>query len=157
MLALGNDAAEAAHFAIYPYGGELPVPAHLDVRSSQVEKIAVDGPFELAVQGPNRFWVELAGSVDGAAAGLDVRVDRHGDSLELELVNTSRKPLTLKVKARGYGSKAAVIELRGKQTRSLPWPTDHGWYDVEVTVVEDTTYRRRLTGHLETGRPSITG
>ena len=105
MLALGNDGAEAAHFAIYPYGGELPAPAHVDVRWSQVEKIPVDGPFELAVQGPNRFWVELAGSVDGAAAGLDVRADRHGDSLELELVNTSRKPLTVKVKARGYGSK----------------------------------------------------
>ncbi|MEU4293423.1 phosphocholine-specific phospholipase C [Kribbella sp. NPDC026596] len=157
MLAFSNDAAEAAHFAIYPYGGELPAPAHLDVRRSQVEEIAVDGPFELAVQGPNRFWVELAGSVDGAAAGLDVRADRHGDSLELELVNTSRKPLTLKVKARGYGSKTSVVELRGKQTRTLPWPTDDGWYDVEVTVVEDTTYRRRLTGHLETGKPSITG
>ena len=157
LLALSNDGAEAAHFAIYPYGGELPAPAHLDVWWSEDEKIAVDGPFELAVQGPNRFWVELAGSVDGLAAGLDVRVERRGDALELELVNTSRKPLTLKVKSRGYGSKKVAIELRGKQTRSLPWPTDRGWYDVEVTVAEDTTYRRRLTGHLESGRPGITG
>jgi phospholipase C len=157
MLALSNDGAEPAHFAIYPYGGELPAPAHVDVKRSQVEQIAVDGPFELAVQGPNRFWVELAGSVDGAAAGLDVRADRHGDSLELDLVNTSRKPLTVRVKARGYGSKTVTIELRGKQTSSLPWPTDHGWYDVEVTTIDDTSYRRRLTGHLETGKPSITG
>ncbi len=37
------------------------------------------------------------------------------------------------------------------------WPTDQGWYDVEVTTAEDPTYRRRLSGHLETGRPSITG
>ncbi|WP_405065652.1 phospholipase C, phosphocholine-specific [Kribbella sp. NBC_01510] len=157
MLALGNEGAEPAHFAIYPYGGELPAPAHVDVKRSQVEKIPVDGPFEVAVQGPNRFWVELAGSVDGAAAGLDVRADRHGDSLELELVNTSRKPLTVKVNALGYGSKTVTIELRGKQTRSLSWPTDHGWYDVEVTTTDDTSYRRRLTGHLETGTPSITG
>ena len=157
MLALGNEGAEPAHFAIYPYGGELPAPAHLDVKRSQVEKIAVDGPFEVAVQGPNRFWVELAGSVDGAAAGLDVRAERLGDSLDLELVNTSRKPLTVKVNALGYGSKTVTIELRGKQTRSLSWPTDHGWYDVEVTTPDDTSYRRRLPGHLETGHPSITG
>ena len=157
MLALSNNGSQSAHFAIYPYGGELPAPAHVDVKRSHVEKIAVDGPFEVAVQGPNRFWVELAGSVDGAAAGLDVRADRHGDSLELELVNTSRKPLTVKVNALGYGSKTVTIELRGKQTRSLSWPTDHGWYDVEVTTADDTSYRRRLTGHLETGKPSITG
>jgi phospholipase C len=156
-LALGNDSAEAAHFAIYPYGGELPAPAHVDVRREHAEAITVAGPYEFAVQGPNRFWVELAGSVDGVAAGLDVRAQQHGSSLELELANTSPKPLTLKVKARGYGSKTETVELRGKQTRTLPWPTDHGWYDVEVTVAEDTSYRRRLTGHLESGQPSVTG
>ncbi|TCC51231.1 phospholipase C, phosphocholine-specific [Kribbella capetownensis] len=157
MLALGNDGDQAAHFAIYPYGGELPLPAHVDVRRSRVEEIAVDGPFELAVQGPNRFWADLAGSVDGQAAGLDVRTDRHGNELELELVNTSRKAITVKLKARGYGSKTVTVELRGKQSRSLSWPTDHGWYDVEVTSPDDTSYRRRLTGHLEIGKPSITG
>jgi phospholipase C len=156
-LALGNDGAEAAHFAIYPYGGELPAPAHVDVRREHGEAITVAGPYELAVQGPNRFWVELAGSVDGVAAGLDVRAQQHGGSLELEVVNTSSKPLTLKVKARGYGSKTETVEMRGKQTRTLPWPTDHGWYDVEVTVAEDASYRRRLSGHLESGQPSVTG
>ncbi|MGW1347243.1 phosphocholine-specific phospholipase C [Kribbella sp. NPDC002412] len=156
-LTLGNKGAESAHFAIYSYGGELPAPQHVDVRRDRVESIAVDGPYEFAVQGPNRFWAELAGTADGAAAGLDVRAKQDGKSLELLLVNTSRKPLTLKVNARGYGSKTVTVELRGKQTRELDWPTDHGWYDVEVTTAEDTSYRRRLTGHLETGNPSITG
>ncbi|MEU4601957.1 phosphocholine-specific phospholipase C [Kribbella sp. NPDC023972] len=156
-LALGNQGTESAHFAIYSYGGELPAPEHVDVRRERVETIAVDGPYEFAVQGPNRFSVELAGTADGAAAGLDIRARRDGSSLELSLVNTSRKPLTLKVKARGYVSRTVMVELRGKQTRELSWPTDHGWYDVEVTAAEDTSYRRRLTGHLETGKPSVTG
>jgi phospholipase C len=52
---------------------------------------------------------------------------------------------------------AVPQQVRGKQTRELSWPTDHGWYDVEVTAAEDTSYRRRLTGHLETGKPSVTG
>jgi phospholipase C len=156
QLTLSNQASEAAHFAIYPYGGELPAPAHLDVQGEQVEAIAVTGPYELAVQGPNRFWVEVAGSVDGAAAGLEVRARITRDSLELELANNSRKPLSVKLKARGYGSRTINQDLRGKQTRGITWPTDQGWYDVEITAVQDPTYRRRLTGHAETGAPSIT-
>jgi phospholipase C len=167
MLALSNHGSQSAHFAIYPYGGELPAPTHLDVHHAGADKspsqsptavaIPVDGPFELAVQGPNRFWVEVAGSSDGAAAALDVRIENRAGALQLHLVNGSRRSLTVKLKSRGYGSKTTTIELRGKQTTPLSWPTDHGWYDVEVTSPDDTTYRRRLSGHLETGKPGITG
>jgi len=160
MLALSNNGSQSAHFAIYPYGGELPAPSHLDVRHGEtpaVVTIPVDGPFELAVQGPNRFWAEVAGTSAGAAAALDVRIENRAGALQLLLVNGSRKPLTVKLKARGYTSKTTTIELRGKQSRPLFWPTDSGWYDVEVTTPEDPAYRRRLSGHLETGRPSITG
>ncbi|WUJ68545.1 phospholipase C, phosphocholine-specific [Kribbella soli] len=167
MLALSNHGSQSAHFAIYPYGGELPAPTHLDVHHSHAGKspsqsptavaIPVDGPFEVAVQGPNRFWAEVAGSSDGAAAALDVRIENRAGALQLHLVNGSRKSLTVKLKSRGYGSKATTIELRGKQTSPIFWPTDHGWYDVEVTSPDDTTYRRRLSGHLETGKPGITG
>ncbi|NEA33541.1 phospholipase C, phosphocholine-specific [Streptomyces sp. SID13031] len=156
-LALGNNAAEAAHFVIYPYGGELPAPAHLDVTAETVREIPVSGPYELAVQGPNRFWVELAGAVDGIAAGLDVRIREDRGSLHVELENTGTKPLTVKLKARGYGSRTINQDVRGKQTRALTWPTDRGWYDLEITTADDTTYRRRLTGHLESGAASVTG
>jgi len=155
-LRLGNDGDAAAHFAIYPYGGELPAPAHLDVRDEKVETIAVTGPYELAVQGPNRFWVELAGSADGLAAGLDVEARVNRGSFVLELVNHTRKPLSVKLKALGYGSRTINQDLRARQTRTVSWPTDQGWYDVEITAAEDPTYRRRLTGHLESGRPSTT-
>ncbi|MEU4197653.1 phosphocholine-specific phospholipase C [Kribbella sp. NPDC026611] len=155
MLALGNEGAESVHFAVYSYSGELPAPVHVDVRRTSIQKVPVNGPFEIAVQGPNRLWAEVAGSSDGAAASLDVRLDTHHS--RLELVNGSRKPLTVKLKSRGYTSRTTTLELRGKQSKTITWPTDHGWYDVEVTTLEDTTYRRRLAGHLENGRPSITG
>ncbi|WP_328995342.1 phospholipase C, phosphocholine-specific [Kribbella sp. NBC_01245] len=157
-LRLANRGTAAAHFAIYPYGGELVAPAHLDVRGERVEEIAVTGPYELAVQGPNRFWLELAGSTTGDAAGLDVRLGtvwgRSG--LELLLVNTSPRPIAVRVKSLGFGAKDQRVELRGRQTRALSWPTDQGWYDVEVTSPQDPSYRRRLTGHVETGRPGVT-
>ncbi|MGW6200547.1 phosphocholine-specific phospholipase C [Kribbella sp. NPDC055110] len=167
MLALSNHGPQSAHFAVYPYGGELPAPAHFDVHHTHADKtpgdnptaiaIPVDGPFELAVQGPNRFWAEIAGTSSGPAAGLDVRIENRAGALQLHLVNASRKQLTVKLKSRGYGSKTTTIELRGKQSRPIFWPTDSGWYDVEVTTPDDPTYRRRLSGHLETGKPTITG
>ncbi|MGH3861795.1 phospholipase domain-containing protein [Actinokineospora sp.] len=39
---------------------------------------------------------------------------------------------------------------------SLAWPTDGGWYDVEVTAAEDSTFHRRLTGRVEDGAPGVT-
>jgi len=157
-LRLTNRGSATAHLTVYPYGGELEAPAHFDVRGERVETIDLSGPYELAVQGPNRFWVELAGSTAGAAAGVDVRVGTVAgrSSIELLLVNTSSKPIALQVKARGYLTRTVRVELRGKQTRAVTWPTDHGWYDVEVTSAEDTTYRRRLTGRVENGRPGQT-
>ncbi|WP_432949005.1 phosphocholine-specific phospholipase C [Kribbella sp. CA-253562] len=156
-LRLVNEGKAPAHFAVYPYAGELAAPEHLDVRSASVLPIDVSGPFEIAVQGPNRFWVELAGTTEGLAAGLDVRLEIAGGTLHVELVNHGTKPLTVKLKATGYGSRTVTQQLRGKQTKSLPWATDRGWYDLEVTTAEDSTYRRRLTGHVETGRPGVTG
>ncbi len=33
----------------------------------------------------------------------------------------------------------------------------HGWYDLDVTVDGDDTFRRRLMGHIENGRASVSG
>ena len=33
----------------------------------------------------------------------------------------------------------------------------HGWYDLELTVAEDASFRRRLMGHVENGEESVTG
>lgn len=33
----------------------------------------------------------------------------------------------------------------------------HGWYDFTVTCSTDSSWTRRVVGHIETGRASITG
>ena len=55
-------------------------------------------------------------------------------------------PHTVKVPARG--TKTLTID---------PLAASHGWYDLTVTADNDHTWSQRLTGHLETGRASITG
>jgi phospholipase C len=159
---LANDGRRSVHFAIYPYAGELDEPRHVDVdgRSEQVEFVPVsaDG-YRLAVQGPNRFWYEAAGAVSGKAARVDVRVGRGATRHRLKLVvsNGGRTAVRLRLRALGYGSGSETVELRARQTRTVSWRTDHGWYDIEVLAAGDPAYRRRLTGRLEDGTPGVSG
>jgi phospholipase C len=142
-LALGGN----CHFTVYPYGGELPEPLHVDVRSRSEVRVPVGATYELTVQGPNRFWYELSGAVAGPA--VDV-VFRNGS---LDLLNRGRTTVTLRVQALRYGSRTSTVRLRPGQRRSLDWATDRGWYDLSVTTQD---FRRRLTGRVEDGHPGIT-
>ncbi len=148
-LTLRNRGGSAAHFAVYPYEGELEIPLHVDVAREHRERIVPAGDaFRLAVQGPNRFWYELAGSRSGAAAGVDVRPRAVPlrTVLALELENAGEETVTLQLNALGYGRRRRTLRLRPGRTRTITWDTDRGWYDVEVTADEDGAFRRRLTG-----------
>lgn len=61
-LTLADDGPGSCHFTVYPYGGELPEPLHVDVRSREVVGVPVSSAYRLVVQGPNRFWYELSGA-----------------------------------------------------------------------------------------------
>lgn len=160
-LRLANSGAGSAHFAVYSYAGEFDEALHVDVRGEHAETVGLKGDtYELSVQGPNRFWFELGGSRKGRAAGVDVLsqpMPRNG-GLRLELRNVSAQPVTLQLRALGYApglSREVKVPASGAHT--LEWPTDHGWYDVEVTTTQDQTFRRRITGRIENGAPGVTG
>jgi phospholipase C len=157
-LTLRNRGDSAAHFAVYPYQGELDVPLHADVAREQRVRLEPPGDaFQLAVQGPNRFWYELAGTRSGAAAGVDVRPRAVPlrTVLALELENAGEEPVTLRLGALGYGRRRRAVRVRPGRTRSITWDTDRGWYDLEVTADEDGTFRRRLTGRVDNGRAGV--
>jgi phospholipase C len=141
-LTLGDDGPGACHFAVYSYGGSSAAPVHVDVTSRSVVRLPVTD--QVMVQGPNRFWYELAGTVL-----VDVTF-RNGS---LDFVNYGGASVTLRVHALRYGTRTSTVRLRPGQRRSLTWATDRGWYDLEVTA---PGFRRRLTGRVEDGRPGIT-
>lgn len=132
----------SCHFAVYPYRGDDAAPLHVDAGARTQVRVPA-GP--LVIQGPNRFWYELSG-----AAPVDVVL--RGTSLEL--LNYGQDTVTLRVRPLRYVGRARTIRLRGGQSRSLDWATDHGWYDLEVTAPD---FRRRLTGRVENGEPGSTG
>jgi phospholipase C len=158
QLVLRNRGRSSAHFAVYPYTGEPALPAHVDVERELKQSLLFAGDaFHLAVQGPNRWWYELAGSKSGAAARVDVRPGAvpFRSVLSLELENAGSRPVNLRLLALGYGGRTVRVRLAAGETKTRTWDTDEGWYDLEVTAQEDPAFRRRLTGRVETGRPGV--
>jgi phospholipase C len=59
--------------------------------------------------------------------------------------------VTLLVKPLAYKGNAQRVRVGAGRTMELTWPTDKGWYDLQVTALEDCAVRHRLTGRVETG------
>ncbi|OFI37388.1 phospholipase C, phosphocholine-specific [Arthrobacter sp. SW1] len=158
-LSLRNQGTSSTHFAVYGYAGEVTEPRHVDVKASETVKLpAPSGSFDLIVTGPNRYQYELKGSTAGAAAGVDVSVTgRSGDALHLELRNSGSSPVTLQLVSLQYKELGTTLKLQAGATKALAWETLSGWYDIEATVIEDASFRRRLTGCEENGLPGISG
>jgi phospholipase C len=59
--------------------------------------------------------------------------------------------------AEAYTGRSFPIAVRPGRTESVLIPSvlRKGWYDITITSHADPAYLRRLAGHVETGRPSI--
>ncbi|WP_241983310.1 phospholipase domain-containing protein [Cryobacterium tagatosivorans] len=159
-MALKNTGSRSTHFTLYSYAGEYAVPQHFDVQKRLSVDVPVkNGKFDLAVSGPNGFQYELAGTSAGPAVGVDASItdDREAGDVELAVSNTGSVAVTLTFTSLQYVSHAHTQVLRPGQRKKLSWPALNGWYDVEISTPEDTSFRRRLTGRVEDGRPGITG
>ena len=165
QVAVSNTGRSSAHFALYPYAGEFPVPQHRDVRGAAHWTVPLTGEaYRFTVTGPNGFRREFAG-VTESGPEVATWVDGHERDLHLTLRNTGRRTLTFTVRPLGYVDEA---ELRGR-TRTIKVKPGrsrtvvhaaadaHGWYDLAVTVDGDDAFRRRLMGHIENGRASVSG
>ncbi|MFF1920222.1 phosphocholine-specific phospholipase C [Streptomyces sp. NPDC058221] len=166
-VTLSNTGRSSAHFALYPYAGEFPVPQHRDVKGTARWTVPVTGAaYRFTVTGPNGFRREFAGSAkDGARAEVASRVDARERDLHLTLRNTGRTALTFNVRPRGYVDEADLrdwtrtVKVKPGRSRTVVHSAAdaHGWYDLDVSVDGDDAFRRRLMGHIENGRASVSG
>ncbi|MFI9625650.1 phosphocholine-specific phospholipase C [Streptomyces sp. NPDC052042] len=168
-VTLGNTGRSSAHFVLYPYAGEFPVPQHRDVKGTAQWAVPVNGSvYRFTVTGPNGFRREFAGPAEGGAtAGAEVasRIDAHERDLHLTLRNDGRTALTFTVRPLGYVDEADLrdwtrtVKVKPGRSRAVVHSAAdaHGWYDLEVTVDGEGGFRRRLMGHIENGRASVSG
>lgn len=164
-VALSNTGRSSAHFALYPYAGEFPVPQHRDVRGTAIWTVPVSGEaYRFTVTGPNGFRREFAGTAEGGPE-VATWVDAHERDVHLTLRNTGRRTLTYTVRPLGYVDEADLrdwtrtIKVKPGRSRTVVHSAAdaHGWYDLAVTVDGDDAFSRRLMGHIENGRASVSG
>ncbi|WP_028813788.1 phosphocholine-specific phospholipase C [Streptomyces flavidovirens] len=163
---LSNTGRASAHFALYPYAGEFAIPQHRDVRGTVQWNVPLTrDDYRFTITGPNGFRREFAGTKTGVAdvsSHLDVR-DR---DLHLTLVNRGKDPVTFTVRTLAYADEADLDDSRPREVTVKPGRSRtvvhsaadaHGWYDLAITVTGDESFRRRLMGHMENGRASVSG
>ncbi|MGA5557788.1 phosphocholine-specific phospholipase C [Streptomyces lavendulocolor] len=162
-VTLSNTGTAHVPLALYPYAGEFAAPQHLDVRGSAQWTVPLAGDaYRFTITGPNGFRREFAGRATGAAQ-VTSRIDPHERDLHLTLAATGSGPVTFTVRPLGYVDEAdlagwtrRVTVKPGRGRTVVHSAADaHGWYDVEVTGPDG--FRRRLMGHIENGRPSVSG
>lgn len=174
---LSNSGRASAHFALYPYAGEFPVPQHKDVRGRAQWSVPLTGStgatgsargagdaYRFTITGPNGFRREFAGSV-GSPAEVATSIDHHHRDLHLTLRNAGSRPVTFTIRPLAYVDEADLhdwtrtITVKAGRSRTVVHSAAdaHGWYDIEVTADRDERFRRRLMGHIENGRASVSG
>ncbi|MGW6566818.1 phosphocholine-specific phospholipase C [Streptomyces sp. NPDC054975] len=163
---LKNTGKASAHFALYPYAGEFTVPQHLDVRGTAQWAVPLTRDhYRFTITGPNGFRREFEGPATGGAE-LASYIDHHDRDLHLTVRNTGKAPVSFTVRPVGYMDPEDLGDLRdwtrtvtvkpGRSRTLVHSAADaHGWYDVEVTAPGG--FRRRLMGHIENGRASVSG
>ena len=176
-FAVYNNLADVPSLAAYPAPSPANTLSPLGKRlrgTGAVGAVAGDTAYDITVVGPNRFLRRYIGNV--ANAGVDATVEamyhdavQHGrghehddqPKLKLSLHNNASKRVTFTIKFNNYssrGSQHVTVAPRCKED----WVLDScgeadGWYDLTITVSSDPSWSQRLTGHLETGRASISG
>jgi len=177
-------ASKASHFAVYnnlttPSLAEYPrafpgqhtvAPGKTVLAHGAVGAHGGDTTYDLTVVGPNRFLRRYMGNTagPGADAWVEAVLYKHrghgfGGQPRLELCfsNDGAAPVTFTIAFNRYVRRAprtVTVCAQGKEAWVLDACAESdGWYDLTVTVSSDASWSQRLTGHLETGRASVSG
>ncbi|MGE1001140.1 phosphocholine-specific phospholipase C [Ralstonia pseudosolanacearum] len=162
-----NTGEAGAAFLVYVAGSpDAPRSYTVEAGKRLSDKLPVNagGTYDFTVHGPNGFLRRFAGRLSlsgllhphGQALEVKESYDVANGNLELRLINHGRAPSTVTLKS-AYTGAAVQRVVRGGDDASvyLDLRGEHGWYDLTVTASTDAGFRRRLAGHVETGRASM--
>jgi phospholipase C len=174
-LALSNVASfasRASHFSVYNNLSGVPAlsaypaafPGQFTVAAGKAA--TATGPvvgtrYDLTVVGPNRFLRRFVG--DTTKAGRDLRVESsyHDGKLHLTLHNDGHAAVAFTVAHSQYiHTRPQTVKVTGRSSKTVTIDVadqSHGWYDLTISANSDHGWAQRFAGHIETGRPSISG
>ncbi|MGW5454970.1 phosphocholine-specific phospholipase C [Nocardia sp. NPDC003979] len=165
-----NGGTKTTHYSVFVNAERTDGPWHFDVAPGQSVTDDFDvitygaGRYDLTCYGPNGFARRAAGHLGGPAATVDVTSQVAADEdgvLWLTFSNKGTTAVTFTVKANRYrtdGPWTYKVDP-GAQTRDIFHAGWYGkrWYDLTATVSSDPAFVREFRGHIETGKPGVTG
>ncbi len=153
-LSIANTGAAGAAFNLYPAMGDAAPRFYTVDAGGSVEDrlpVAADG-YEAVLHGPNGFLRAFRGA--GRGAEVAARYDPYRQRLVLTFGNDGPEPLTIRV-ADAYANTAAHTHRLAPGARVQDaWPIAASAH-LSVTAAEQPRFLRRLAGHIETCRPSL--
>jgi phospholipase C len=118
------------------------------------------GQYDLSAFGPNGFLRTFRGSASPTAKTnlrVESRYDADDDTVVLTITNLGKLASRITV-SNAYGNDHPVSSLlRPGHSDRQRWhlKKSFGWYDLSVVTDADPGFLRRLAGHLENGRDSV--
>jgi phospholipase C len=166
---VNNGKAGAALLVYSTNSGAAPLSYTIEAgkRLDDHLPLNANGTYDYTVYGPNGFlrryagkppapsnwWSssevarpEVAEAYDVANGNLQLRLENPGTArCEFTITNAYDPSTLIKRTVKGGSNEDIYLDLRAA----------YGWYDLTVTVDTDPTFTRRLGGHVETGRSSM--
>ncbi|OPH37303.1 phosphocholine-specific phospholipase C [Moraxella atlantae] len=163
-LIFANTGTEGCVFHVYDKLNLADVPRRYAVEpNKQLNDIwaLTNGNYDLWVLSNNGYHRHFVGNTASPnQAEIRVCYDIANGNVYVDLMNQSASNLTFVVTPKAYfGSDATKTQMvQAGQEIQLHWDLkDSGrWYDFEVTLKEDASWKRRFAGRVETGEHGIT-
>jgi phospholipase C len=116
------------------------------------------GAYDFAVHGPNGFLRRLAGHTSNTGPEVSARHRSAGAEVQLVLTNSGAGSVRLTVNDVNRKDQSASYHIPrgGRVVHTARTADSAGWYDLSVVSDGDGTFLRRLAGHVETGRTTMT-
>jgi phospholipase C len=116
------------------------------------------GAYSFSAFGPNGYLRSFAGAAvkGGASLAITELLDPSGAAITITVENIGAAKATVTV-VDAYMGRTVSHKLHPDQsfTKEFSLQGSYGWYDLSITLDTDTTFLRRLAGHIETGQISV--
>ncbi|WP_175750128.1 phosphocholine-specific phospholipase C [Burkholderia pyrrocinia] len=163
-LTFANTGTQGAHFWVYT-GDATAMPRRYTVEAGKqlTDTWALDanGNYLVSVWGPNGYFRRFAGSAAADAAAkpeITACYDAANGDVYVTFANAGSSALTITATDVAYGGAARTLTIPAGQRVEAHWDlscSSH-WYDLQFAVAGNAGWMRRIAGHVETGKASIT-
>ncbi|WP_276139733.1 alkaline phosphatase family protein [Sciscionella marina] len=153
-IELSNTGERTAPCLVFTYEGEARQPIPVDVLGTATVELPIPRErYRITVLGPNRFRFDARGGSENAALAAGLRIENAAPFAELR----ASEARTVRLESTHYAADSRTARIPAGSSRRIPVPVQDGWYEVRLSCPEDPELGVWMTGHVENGRPSISG